>query len=117
MAEGDAEAGAGVRVALDASASRADVGALQAWLEQEQPIQELVRAGALRIEVRPGDGADEHMGSAWEIALHIVGEVTTVATLAEYTSRAVKAWKANRRRVENGEPPRTRVDPLDPGED
>jgi hypothetical protein len=43
--------------------------------------------------------------------------VTTVATLAEYTQRAVRAWQDNRRRVEDGEPPRTLVEPLDPDED
>lgn len=117
MAEGDAGAGAGVRVSLDASASRTDAGALQAWLEHEQPLQAMVRGGTLRIEVRPGDAGGEHMGSAWEIVLQILGDVTTVATLAEYTQRAVRAWQDNRRRVEDGEPPRTLVEPLDPDED
>ncbi|MEV0978609.1 hypothetical protein [Streptomyces sp. NPDC049915] len=118
MAEGDAVAGAGVRVSLDASASRTDAGALQAWLEQEQPLQDLVRRGTLHIEVRPStDAAEEHMGSVWEIALRIAGDVTTVAALAEYTARAVRVWQANRRRVEDGEPPRTRVEPLDSDED
>lgn len=118
MAEGDAVAGTGVRVRLDSSASRTDAGALQTWLEQEQPLQELVRGGSLRIDVRPSTDAQQpHMGSPWEIVLHILGDVTTVATLAEYTTRAVRAWQENRRRVENGEPPRTRVEPLDSDED
>jgi hypothetical protein len=114
MAEGDAVAGLGVRVRLDGRAHRSDVSALKAWLEREEVLRGAVDEGALTIEEQvSADGPDGHMGADYEIVLLITGTLLNVAQLAEYTARAVKAWRDNRRRVESGEPPETRVDRLD----
>ncbi|MFJ8198947.1 hypothetical protein [Streptomyces sp. NPDC096152] len=117
MAEGDGVAGRGIRVRLDGSAgSTNDVAALKAWLERERPLEELVRGGRLRILERPRtDGPPGHMGVGMEILLVVVGvgtEITFRELLAQ-TKRAVAAWKENRRRVERGDPPEERVDPVD----
>ncbi|MEU6812859.1 hypothetical protein ABZ920_28540 [Streptomyces sp. NPDC046831] len=115
MAEGEGVAGRGIRVRLDGSASRSDVGALKAWLEREKPLEELVRAGRLRILERPRtDGPPGHMGTGMEIVLAVVTSAATVGfeQLLAQTTRAVSAWLANRREVESGDPPEGRVDPV-----
>ncbi|MEU7054668.1 hypothetical protein [Streptomyces sp. NPDC046197] len=115
MAEGDGVAGRGIRVRLDGSASRSDVGALKAWLERERPLEELVREGQLRILERPRtDGPSGHMGIGMEIVLVLVGAGANVAfkELLEQTKRAVAAWRTNRGEVESGDPPEGHVDPV-----
>ncbi|WP_330461536.1 hypothetical protein OIB37_34505 [Streptomyces sp. NBC_00820] len=119
MAEGDAVAESGVRVRLDGRASGGDVTALRAWLEREKPLAERMDAETLRVEERPRtDGPQGHMGFGTEIVLVMVESATTaaVAELLGHVERAVKAWLANRRRVESGEAPRARIEPLDSGE-
>lgn len=115
MAEGDAVAGLGVRVELERGTRRSEVNALKAWLEREELLKRAVDEGALTIEEQvSADGSDGHMGADYEIVLLITGTLVNVAQLVDYTTRAVKAWRDNRRRVGSGEPPETRVDPLDP---
>ncbi|GHF74341.1 hypothetical protein GCM10018783_50080 [Streptomyces griseosporeus] len=119
MAEGDAVAGLGVRVRLDGNVSGSDVGALKKWLEQEQPLAELIREHRVSVEERHRtDGPAGHMGLGTEILLVIVetGTTVTVASLTQHVERAVRAWLANRRRVESGEPPRPQITDLDSDE-
>lgn len=109
MAEGEGVADQGIRVRLDARASRSDISALKAWLEREKVLE------GLRIVERPrGDAPDGHMGVAMEIWLAVVSSTTTIAVskLLDQTARAVQAWRANRREVESGEPPEASVDPV-----
>lgn len=109
MAEGEGVADQGIRVRLDESASRSDVSALKAWLERETLLENL------RIIERPrGDVPEGHMGAGMEIWLVVVSSATTVMTdrLLNQVIRAVRAWRDNRREVENGAPPRVDVDPV-----
>ncbi|MFJ9666386.1 hypothetical protein ACIRPP_17495 [Streptomyces sp. NPDC101219] len=113
MAEGDGVADAGIRVRLDGTASESDIGALRKWLEREKPLDELVRAGELRIhERRRTDETGAPMGAGMEIVLVIVGAGAgaVFTELVDQVKRAVSAWRANRRDVEDGEPPEGRVD-------
>jgi len=117
MAEGDSVADRGIRVRLDGNVRQGDVGALKNWLEREQPLEQLVRDGRLRIQERAG--TDEHgtpMGVGMEILLTMVGAATTAvfAEVLKQVRQAVEAWQANRREVEDGDPPDSRVDPVDP---
>ncbi|MFF9625698.1 hypothetical protein [Streptomyces griseosporeus] len=99
--------------------SGSDVGALKKWLEQEQALAELIRAHRVSVEERHrADGPPGHMGLGTEIVLVIVetGTTVTVATLTQHVDRAVRAWLANRRRVESGEPPRPDITELDSDE-
>ncbi|MFE9771296.1 hypothetical protein ACFYOV_06410 [Streptomyces sp. NPDC005931] len=115
MAEGDGVANQGIRVRLDGTASERDVGALRRWLEREQPLDELVREGRLQIrERRRTDETGAPMGAGMEIVVVIVGAAATVVfqELLDRVKRAVSAWQANRRDVEDGEPPEDRVEPV-----
>ncbi|MBN0043432.1 hypothetical protein JS756_04815 [Streptomyces actuosus] len=120
MAEGDAVAGSGVRVRLDGGVGGSDVSALKTWLEQEQPLAELIRAHRVTVEERhrTDEPDGRHMGLGTEILLVIVGSTATVTatSLIEHVERAVKAWLANRRQVESGEPPRPTISELDSDE-
>ncbi|MEU0602557.1 hypothetical protein ABZ484_30665 [Streptomyces sp. NPDC006393] len=117
MAEGDGVAGRGIRVRLDGSASNNDVAALKAWLEREKPLDDRVRDGQLQIleRSRPG-GPPGHMGAGMEILLVVIGAGAEAVfrELLEQTRRAVAAWLENRRRVESGDSPEARVDPVNP---
>lgn len=105
-------AGLVIRVWMDGNTGRSEVSALKAWLEREKPLEELVRSGDLRIEERVReDTPPGRMGPDWEIVLRVVETFTGVALLAEQTKRAVDAWRTNRGRVGQGEPPRPRVEP------
>lgn len=110
MAEGEGVADQGIRVRLDESASRSDVSALKEWLKREAlPAQ-------VHIVERPrGDVPDGHMGGLMELWLVVAGSATTVVTdrLLTQVTRAVRAWRDNRREVESGDPPRVDVDPVD----
>ncbi|CAL9477351.1 hypothetical protein SUDANB70_02965 [Streptomyces sp. enrichment culture] len=109
-------ADAGIRVRLDGTASESDIGALRKWLEREKPLHERVRAGELRILERSRtDEEGAPMGAGLEIVLVVVGAGAGVVftELLEQVKRAVTAWRANRRDVENGEPPEGRVEPVD----
>jgi hypothetical protein len=115
MAEGEGVAGRGIRVRLDGSASNKDVSALKAWLERENPLDELVRDGRLRILEQPrSDVPPGHMGAGMEILLVVVGVGADVVfkELLAQTRRAVTAWRDNRHRVEPGASPKERVDPV-----
>ncbi|MEU6403862.1 hypothetical protein [Streptomyces sp. NPDC046985] len=115
MAEGEGVAGRSIRVRLDGSASNGDVAALKTWLEREKPLEEQVRAGRLQILERPRpDGPPGHMGAGMEILLAVVtaGADVVFNELLAQVKRAVSAWLENRRRVERGEPPEPRVDPV-----
>ncbi|MET8247839.1 hypothetical protein ABZV31_27600 [Streptomyces sp. NPDC005202] len=115
MSEGDGVVGRGIRVRLDGSASRNDVGALKAWLEREKPLEGLARDGQLRILERLGtDAPPGHMGIGMEIVLVLVGAGADIVfkELLAQTRRAVAAWQANRREVESGDPPEAHVDPV-----
>lgn len=114
MTEGDGVAVLGVRVRLGEGASASDVRALRAWLEREKTLEELLRDGSLRIvEQTSADTPQGQMGPDLELVLELIGELVTVATLADYTARAVRTWQNNRRRVQGGEPPEPEVRPLD----
>ncbi|MFE9169168.1 hypothetical protein ACFYNZ_06515 [Streptomyces kebangsaanensis] len=115
MAEGEGVAGRSIRVRLDGNASSKDLGALKAWLERERPLEELVRDGRLRIVEQPrSDGPSGHMGVGMEILLVLIGAGADAVSkeLVAQTRRAVEAWLENRRRVESGDPPEPRVDPV-----
>ncbi|MFB9541701.1 MULTISPECIES: hypothetical protein [Streptomyces] len=82
-----------------------DVRALRAWLERDEPLEELLSAGKLRIEERTStEGPKGRLGPDIELVLQLLGHAATVVALTEYTNRAVKTWKNNRRRLQGGEP-------------
>lgn len=114
MTEGDEVAVLGVRVRLGEGATVDDVRALRAWLERDEPLEELLSAGELRIEERTGtDGPKGRLGPDIELVLQLLGDVATVVALTEFTNRAVKTWKNNRRRLQGGEPD-SEIRPLGP---
>ncbi|WP_406726414.1 hypothetical protein WJ438_19620 [Streptomyces sp. GD-15H] len=105
----------GIRVRLDGRASENDVGALRKWLEREKPLYELLRAGELQIQERPRtDETGSPMGLGMDIVVLIVGAGAgaVFTELLEQVKKAVSAWRANRRDVEDGEPPVGRVEPV-----
>ncbi|MFD5569911.1 MULTISPECIES: hypothetical protein [Streptomyces] len=105
-----------VRVRLDETATEKDVGALRRWLEREQRLDEMVRAGELRIhERRRTDGSGAPMGVGMEIIVAMIGGSASVALnhLVVQVTKAVEAWRVNRREVEDGDPPEGSVDPVD----
>ncbi|GAA2298093.1 hypothetical protein GCM10010234_45730 [Streptomyces hawaiiensis] len=105
MTEGDEVAVLGVRVRLGAGATVDDVRALKAWLERDEPLEELVSGRHLRIEAQPAtDGTPGRLGPDLELVLKVLGDVVTLAALTEYTARAVKTWTNNRRRLQGGDP-------------
>lgn len=115
MAEGDGVANQGIRVRLDGTATEWDVGALRKWLRREQPLDERVRAGELRIHERPvPDGTGAPMGVGTEIVLVVTGAGAAVffQELLDQVKRAVAAWRANRDAVEAGDPPDAEVEPV-----
>lgn len=105
----------GIRVRLDGTATDSDIGALHKWLEREQPLEEMVRAGDLRIEGRSrSDESGAPMGVGMDIVILLVnaGAGVAVAELVDQVKKAVAAWRANRRDVESGEPPLETVEPV-----
>ncbi|MFF9089883.1 hypothetical protein ACF1BE_26380 [Streptomyces sp. NPDC014991] len=110
-----------IRVRLDGTADTRDVGALKAWLAREEPLEERVRAGELRIgEGQPSEpepGTPMGMGS--EIVVVLVGSAAgpVFNQLVQDIRRAVEAWRSNRREVERGESPEVRVDVVTPDHD
>ncbi|MBR8642720.1 hypothetical protein KEF29_33930 [Streptomyces tuirus] len=105
MTEGDQVAVLGVRVRLGAGATADDVRALKTWLERDEPLEELISGRNLRIEERTrADGPRGRLGPDLELVLQLLGDVATVVALTEYTTRAVKTWKNNRRRLQGDEP-------------
>ncbi|MFB7931658.1 MULTISPECIES: hypothetical protein [Streptomyces] len=105
MTEGDEVAVLGVRVRLGDGATVDDVRALRAWLERDEPLERLLSDAQLRIEERTStDGPKGRLGPDVELVLQLLGDVATVAALTDYTARAVKTWKNNRRRLQGGEP-------------
>ncbi|MEU6177683.1 effector-associated constant component EACC1 [Streptomyces coeruleorubidus] len=114
MTEGDRVAVLGVRVRLGVGATVDDVRALKAWLEREEPLEDLLSKRHLSIEEQAGTaGADGRLGPDIELVLRVLGDVVTVAALTEYTARAVKTWTNNRRRLQGGDP-EPQIRPLDP---
>ncbi|MFI6373831.1 hypothetical protein [Streptomyces sp. NPDC050546] len=114
MTEGDEVAVLGVRVRLGVGATGDDVRALRAWLERDEPLEQLLSAGQLRIEERTSTDAPKgRLGPDIELVLQLLGDVATVVALTEYTNRAVKTWKNNRRRLQGGEPD-SEIRPLGP---
>ncbi|MFD6415298.1 hypothetical protein [Streptomyces sp. NPDC060194] len=106
-----------IRIRLDGTAGESDIGALHAWLEQESPLDELVRAGELHIHERQRrDQPGAPMGLSQEIVLVVAASVSTVTAeaLLQQVRQSVEAWRANRRQVENGEPPEGRVERDEP---
>lgn len=104
-----------IRVRLDDTATERDIGALRTWLEREKPLDDLVRAGRLRIHERGGtDESGNPMGVGMEIVVAVVSGAASVVLrdLLDQVKGAVEAWRANRREVEDGEPPEGRVDPV-----
>jgi hypothetical protein len=115
MAEGDEVATQDIRVRLDGTATESDVGALRKWLEREKPLDELVRAGRLRIHERSRtDESGAPMGVGMEIVVAVTSGAASVLfrELLDQVKSAVEAWRTNRRAVEDGEPPEGRVDPV-----
>lgn len=114
MTEGDRVAVLGVRVRLGDGATTDDVRALKAWLERDEPLEDLISGAQLRIEERTRtDGQKGRLGPDIELVLQLLSDVATVVALTEYTNRAVKTWKNNRRRLQGGEPD-TEIRPLGP---
>ncbi|MFM9449086.1 effector-associated constant component EACC1 [Streptomyces acidiscabies] len=115
MAEGEAPT-SGWRVRYDGS--RGDVDALKAWLEREESLSGLVRAGELRIvaKARAGDGP-EYMGSQTDLMLLVIGTVANLTTIGASLAASARAWRENRERV-TGEPtPEPTVEELDPDQE
>ncbi|MDV6289071.1 hypothetical protein R2F25_18410 [Streptomyces sp. UP1A-1] len=117
MAEGDGMVTRGIRIRLGQAARESDIGALHKWLEREKPLAELIRTDQLRIDERSRTDearrADGHRhghrrggdrGAAGAIFQGVVDQVR----------RSVDAWRANRRQVEDGEPPEADVEPVRP---
>lgn len=98
-----------IRVRLDGTADARDVGALMAWLAREEPLDERMRAGELRIdEGQPSEhGPGAPMGLGSEIVVALVSSAATHVfnQVVQDIRRAVAAWRINRREVEHGEPP------------
>ncbi|MET9759299.1 hypothetical protein ABZ016_09605 [Streptomyces sp. NPDC006372] len=104
----------GVRVRLGAGATVDDVRALKTWLEREEPLERLRSSGDLSIEERTStDAAPGRMGPDLELVLKVIGDIVTIATLTDYTARAVKTWTNNRRRLQGGDP-EPQIRPLEP---
>ncbi len=103
-----------IRLRLDGTADARDVGALMAWLAREEPLEERVRAGGLRIsEARssePESGAPMGVGSEIVVALVSSAATPVFHQLVQEIRRAVVAWRDNRREVEHGDPPQVDVD-------
>ncbi|MFI6468161.1 hypothetical protein [Streptomyces sp. NPDC050528] len=103
-----------IRVRLDGTADARDVGALMAWLAREEPLEERLRAGELRVgEARPREveaGAPMGVGSEIVVALVSSAAAPVFNQLVQDIRRAVVAWRNNRRDVEHGEPPQVDVD-------
>ncbi len=113
MADRDERA---IRVRLDETAGEGDIDALRNWLEREQPLDEMVRKGELRIRERARtDETGAPMGVGMEIVIQLIGAAggAVFLQLLNQVGRSVDAWRANRRQVEDGEPPAGTVDPLD----
>ncbi|GEB47499.1 hypothetical protein [Streptomyces cacaoi] len=108
-----------IRVALDQeTVADSDVEALKRWLEREPGLEPLTRGDAgeqrLRIEVRPAAGAPgTAMGAGSEIVIVLLTLAAQPAVNDLYGKvvDGVRAWRANRRSVEPGEPPEVTVDP------
>ncbi|MFJ3928366.1 hypothetical protein [Streptomyces sp. NPDC090022] len=104
-----------VRIRLGHGASASDVGALKAWLEREHKLEVLRGRGDL--EIREQAGAEEPgsspMGAGLEILLVVVGVVgpKLFDEVYEQAKSGVRAWRENRRSVEQGEPPEVDVVP------
>ncbi|WP_223837698.1 hypothetical protein [Streptomyces venezuelae] len=101
---------------LTHGASESDIGALKAWLEREQKLEELRNRGKLAIEERAGTGESGHaMGAGLEIVLVLVGVVAAKLfdEVYEQVKSGVRAWQQNRRAVERGEPPTVEITPDD----
>ncbi|WP_234352867.1 effector-associated constant component EACC1 [Streptomyces sp. NRRL B-1140] len=114
MTEGDEVAVLGVRVRLGAGATVDDVRALKTWLERDEPLEKLVSGQHLRIQAQPAtDGTPGRLGPDLELVLKLLGDVVTIVALTEYTTRAVKTWTNNRRRLQGGDP-EPQIRPLDP---
>ncbi|WP_405992039.1 hypothetical protein [Streptomyces sp. NBC_00986] len=103
-----------IRIRLDGTEDARDVGALMAWLEREGPLEERLRAGELQVrEARPSGaepGAPMGVGSEIVVALVSSAAAPVFNQLVQDISRAVAAWRNNRREVEHGEPPQVDVD-------
>ncbi|WP_308298782.1 hypothetical protein [Streptomyces sp. GESEQ-35] len=105
-----------IRVRLDGTASGSDLDALRKWLEREQPLDEMVREGRLRIQERARtDETGAPMGVGTDIVIQLIGAAAGAVflQLLNQVGRSVEAWRANRREVQDGEPPTGTVDPLD----
>ncbi|MEQ8145648.1 hypothetical protein [Streptomyces sp. OP7] len=121
MAEGDGVADQDICIRLDGTATEGDIAALRNWLEREKPLDDLLGHGRVRMRVRPAtdvgpatDRSGAPMGTSTEIVIAVTSAGATVVfqELLEQVKRGVLAWQANRRRVENGEPPQGRVEPV-----
>ncbi|AKZ56919.1 hypothetical protein SAM23877_3874 [Streptomyces ambofaciens ATCC 23877] len=117
MAEGDGVATHGIRVRLDGTASESDIDALHKWLEREKPLADLARTDQLRIDERIRiDEAGAPMGTGMDIVVAVLGGAAGAIfqSVVDQVRRSVEAWRANRREVENGEPPEASVEPVRP---
>ncbi|MFZ4152277.1 hypothetical protein [Streptomyces pseudogriseolus] len=115
MAEGDGVADQDICIRLEGNATEGDVTALRNWLERERPLEDLLRGGRVRIRERPATDHDgTPMGTSQEIVIAVTSAGATVVfqELLEQVRRGVRAWRDNRREVENGEPPQGRVEPV-----
>ncbi|MCO4700103.1 hypothetical protein LRR80_06208 [Streptomyces sp. RO-S4] len=110
-----------IRIRLVGPATEGDIPALRNWLEREKPLEDLLGDGRVRMRVRPAtdvgpaaEGAATPMGTSTEIVIAVTSAGATVVfqELLEQVKRGVLAWQANRRRVEDGEPPQGRVEPV-----
>lgn len=113
-----------IRVALlGDTADDVDVAALKKWLEREVSLERWVNDNTIRIHERPrtvdaGDAGDAGvtMGAGMDIVLVLIGAVTPglFERVLAATESGVKAWRENRRSVEQGTPPVPEITPHAP---
>ncbi|MFB7657464.1 MULTISPECIES: hypothetical protein [unclassified Streptomyces] len=117
MAEGDSVVTRGIRIRLDGTERATDIVALHKWLEREKPLADLARSDQLRIaEQSRTDEAGTPMGTGMDIVVAVLGGAAGAMFqgVVDQVRRSVEAWQANRRAVEEGDPPQVRVEPVQP---
>lgn len=99
------------------------MAALKKWLEREVSLERWVNDNTIRIHERPrtvdaGDAGDAGvtMGAGMDIVLVLIGAVTPglFERVLAATESGVKAWRENRRSVEQGTPPVPEITPHAP---
>ncbi|MEU1089621.1 hypothetical protein ACFYPN_13420 [Streptomyces sp. NPDC005576] len=105
---------------LGETADDVDVAALKKWLERERSLERWVNDNSIRIHERPRAvdtrEAGATMGAGMDIVLVLIGAVTPrlFEEVLAATESGVRAWRENRRSVEQGTPPVPEITPHAP---